>query len=624
MKSLHRIISALVLTLLAVGTIFATPARAAGTVTVMNANDSGGGSLRDAIANAAAGDTIVFDASLSGATIRLASTLTLSKNVVINGSALASPITISGDTNNDATGDVQVFIVNAGITATLNGLVITKGYISGGEGGGVSNNGNLTVVNCTFTANEATDFGGAIVNTGTLAVTNSVFTANKSDTGGAIDNYSSLGSAGLVTISNSVFTGNTANFSGGALANENVMNVFNSTFSGNSGDDGGAIENYQNTLTVKGSTFNANTAANGGAIKNISGTLNISNSTLYANTASSWGGGIENNGTLNIVNTTISNNSGATGKGGGIDNYSSGTLNMSNTIVANSPTGGDCLNSATLGTNASNLVEDGSCSAAFSGDPNLGPLANNGGSTQTMSLLTGSPALDSAADTVCAGDPINGLDQRGIARPQGTHCDIGSFEYKPPTILTLNVKSDGAQDGWALESGENTNVGGSTNASATTLRLGDDAAKKQYRAVLSFVTGTGLPDTAVITKVTLKVKQQGIAGGGSPVTDFQGFMVDVRKGSFGTSLLKAGDFQAVANKAYGPFSPAPVAGWYSFDLTNAKFYVNKLATSGGLTQIRLRFKLGDDNNAVANYLSLFSGNAGAASRPQLIIEYYIP
>jgi hypothetical protein len=623
MKALHRIILSFALVMLTVGTIFTKPARAAGTVTVTNANDSGSGSLRDALTNAAAGDAIVFDASLSGATIRLASTLTLSKNVTIDGTALATPITISGDTDNDAAGDVQVFIVNTGVTATLNGLVITKGYIFGSEGGGIANSGSLTVTNCTFIANEASDFGGAIVNIGMLAVTNSVFNGNTSNTGGAIENYSSSGSAGLVTISNSVFTGNTANFNGGAILNENEMTIINSVFSGNGSDDGGAIENYQATLTIKTSTFNINTGVNGGAIKNTGGTVTISNSTLYANTASSWGGGIENNGALNITNVTISHNSAAAGKGGGIDNYSSATLNMVNTIVANSPTGGDCINTATLGANTSNLVEDGSCSPSFTGDPKLGPLTGNGGSTQTMSLLAGSPALDSASDTACASDPINNLDQRGIARPQGTHCDIGAFEYKAPTTLTLNVKSDGAQDGWTLESGENTNVGGSVNASATTLRLGDDAAKKQVRAVLSFDT-SNLPDNAVITKVTLKVKQQGISGGGAPVTDFQGFMVDIRKGAFGLPALQAGDFQAAVSKTYGPFSPTLASGWYSFNLTNAKAYVNKLAANNGLTQIRLRFKLSDNNNAIANYLSLFSGNAGAAARPQLIVEYYVP
>jgi hypothetical protein len=88
--------------------------------------------------------------------------------------------------------------------------------------------------------------------------------------------------------------------------------------------------------------------------------------------------------------------------------------------------------------------------------------------------------------------------------------------------------------------------------------------------------------------------------------------------------LQASDFQAKAHKSYGPFTPAPSGGWYSIDLTSGKAYINKFDTLSGLTQIRLRFSLDDNNNAIANYLSLFSGNAPAASRPQLIIQYYVP
>jgi hypothetical protein len=195
---------------------------------------------------------------------------------------------------------------------------------------------------------------------------------------------------------------------------------------------------------------------------------------------------------------------------------------------------------------------------------------------------------------------------------------------KVPTIVTF--QSVDSQDGWVLESSENSNVGGFLNSSATTFNLGDDAARRQYRGILSFSTGAGLPDNAVITGVTLKVRQQAIVGGGNPVTMFQGFMFDVKNGFFGAAAtLQTGDFQAATSASYGPSAPAPVGGWYSFNLTNAKTYINKLATGSGLTQIRLRFKLDDNNNAIANYLSLYSGNTTtAAYRPQLVITYYVP
>ena len=188
---------------------------------------------------------------------------------------------------------------------------------------------------------------------------------------------------------------------------------------------------------------------------------------------------------------------------------------------------------------------------------------------------------------------------------------------------TASFKSTGANDGWVLETGENTNVGGTMNATATTLRIGDDAARKQYRSVLSFATSS-LPDNAVVTKVTLKVKQQGIVGGGNPVNMFQGFLADIRKGTFGTSALQLGDWQTAASKTIGPLTVAPSGGWYTLNLTAGRNFVNKLASGNGLTQIRLRFKLDDNNNSTANYLSIYSGNAAAADRPKLIIEYYIP
>jgi hypothetical protein len=190
--------------------------------------------------------------------------------------------------------------------------------------------------------------------------------------------------------------------------------------------------------------------------------------------------------------------------------------------------------------------------------------------------------------------------------------------------LSATFSSIDAQDGWILECSEISGTGCTMNSTSTTFNLGDDATKKQYRGILSFSTG-GLPDNAVITKVTLKLQKSAIVGGGNPVTMFGGFMVDIKNGFFGTAaMLQAGDFQAAGSKTYGPFAPAPVSNWYSIDLTSAKAYVNKLATGSGLTQIRLRFKLDDNNNTVANYLSLFSGNAPAASRPQLIVTYYVP
>ncbi len=408
-------------------------------------------SLREAIASAAPNTTIVFAPNLSGGTIRLSyppaapSSLTLSQNVTIDASGLTDPITISGDTDDDGTADVRVFFINS-VTATLNHLVITKGKT------GIYNgfNSKLTIRNSTISDNVGTDGGGIYNYFGTLIITDSTFSGNTASAstgggGGGIDNYQ-----GTLTITSSKFLNNTSSVFGGGILSNQTATIINSTFSNNSAAKGGGIAAV-GTLTVTSSTFSGNNATtfgggieqsqtgkitnstfvgnsapNGGGIYNLSGTLPIANSTFSGNTATTSGGGVYNSGgTLTLQNVTLSDNSAASG--GGIYN-TSGTLNYSNSIVANSTSGGDCVNSGTLGTNVKNLVEDNSCSPFLSGDPGLGSLADNGGLTQTMSLLTGSHAFNVGDSATCAAPLVNNLDQRGFARRQGAQCDIGAYE----------------------------------------------------------------------------------------------------------------------------------------------------------------------------------------------------
>jgi hypothetical protein len=195
---------------------------------------------------------------------------------------------------------------------------------------------------------------------------------------------------------------------------------------------------------------------------------------------------------------------------------------------------------------------------------------------------------------------------------------------RTPAITILSLNSIAAHDGLILESNESSDVGGSLNSSAAIFNLGDDAARRQYRGILSFSTGASLPDNAVLTRVILKIRQQAIFGIGDPVEIFQGFMVDIKAGFFGTSALQASDFQAPASKTVGPFNEVLVGGFYGINLTSGRAYINKLSTNDGLTQIRLRFKLDDNNDAMANTLSLYSGDGLAVNRPQLVITYVIP
>jgi len=187
-------------------------------------------------------------------------------------------------------------------------------------------------------------------------------------------------------------------------------------------------------------------------------------------------------------------------------------------------------------------------------------------------------------------------------------------------IVTVTYKSDGANDGWILESTETSGVGGTMNSSTTTFNLGDNNLRKQYRAILSFDTSS-LPDNAIITKVTLKIKKQGLSGT-DPFTILGGLTVDMRKPSFGALALGLTDFQSAAGRtAVSTFGTTPVLNWYSAVLNvTGKNYVNK----AGVTQFRLRFATDDNNNAVADFMRFFSGNAASGVRPQLIVEYKLP
>lgn len=233
---------------------------------------------------------------------------------------------------------------------------------------------------------------------------------------------------------------------GGAIENLGSLTIANCAFSGNRSANGGAIYSA-GPLLISSSTFSSNSVndyGGGGAVFISSGTASISNSTFFGNGAlgdgegnGGNGGGILNGGTLNLLNVTISANSvTGSGKGGGIVN--GGTLNYTNTIITNS-SGADCYNFGTIGTNAANLVKDGTCSPSLSGDPMLGPLANNGGPTMTMELLrtpTLSPAIDTGTNAGCPA-----TDQRGRSRPKNLICDIGAFEAETELILSNGFES---------------------------------------------------------------------------------------------------------------------------------------------------------------------------------------
>ena len=196
----------------------------------------------------------------------------------------------------------------------------------------------------------------------------------------------------------------------------------------------------------------------GGAVFN-AGQLTINNSTLAGNSAYYYGGGIFNNayggGTLTINNSTLSGNSANTG--GGIyihPNNQHGTAILQNSVLANNSSGGNC--SGSISSNGYNMSSDDSCNFSNSGDRNdtnplLGPLQNNGGPTQTMALLPGSPAIDAGNPSGCTDGNGHLLttDQRGMPRPDSEDtggCDMGAYESQTgPSTRPLGVVASEAE-----------------------------------------------------------------------------------------------------------------------------------------------------------------------------------
>ncbi len=186
------------------------------------------------------------------------------------------------------------------------------------------------------------------------------------------------------------------------------------------------------------------------------------------------------------------------------------------------------------------------------------------------------------------------------------------------TALTTTVRSSGALDGWTLESTATSNVGGTFSASGP-LRVGDDADKKQYRSILSFDTGAALPDGSTILSATLKLKRRVVNGS---VSTLGRLFTDIRTPSFGTTALSKTDFQAAASMMRSTTAFTTGVTTYSAALKPAAL---AFISDTGITQFRLRFRKGDDGDAVADNIEFYSGDFSMlARRPALLITYLLP
>jgi predicted outer membrane repeat protein len=397
-------------------------------------------------------DTITFASSLfqnGPATISLSNTLYLTNT---NGITIAGPganlLSISG--GNQRFTDFST-ATTTNVNATLENLSITDGGLLGNyiEGGGIDNSsGNtLTINNCNISGNATEYYGGGIYNDGTLNINDSTISGNSGADGGGIF----CDDQAMLNINASTIYNNSSLYDGGGIYSYNSQFlVSNTTFSNNSASDGGAffVYNYVNLEdTISDSTFMRNRASgDGGAIYCTDGSMSISNSTFSGNDSGIEGGAVYNYETNLFVNSsTFSGNVSSDEPGGAI--FNDGELSLSNSILANS------LSSVSGGTNIQdlytaypiNLYENNlvmSSNYANNGtniygeNPDLTPLGNYGGPTETFALLPGSPALGTGSTSA---DASLNTDQRGLSRVVNGKTDIGAFETQP---LVVNTTAD--------------------------------------------------------------------------------------------------------------------------------------------------------------------------------------
>jgi hypothetical protein len=460
--------------------------------------------LRDAIAKALAGDTINF--SVTGTIALTAGELVINKNLTINGPG-ANLLTISG---NNAS---RVLYINSNVTATLDQLTIANGRVSGSggtyQGGGVYNSGSVTISNSTISGNALDGSssnpvagGGIYNNGGTVMLNNSTLSGNAVEsfiTGGDLQasawSYGGglASSGGSVTITGCTIHGNLLaaysisprEYGGGIYNTGGSITITSSTLSGHQAGAGGGIYNEGNgDLKLISSTLFGNQAATGGGIHNRdNSTLTLINSTLSGNQGNGqfgYGGGIYNagGGAVKLINSTIYNNSASSYSlpffgipDGGIHNTGSGsTVDAQNTILAGNSPDQALRIFGGLANQGNNLI---------GGDPKLGPLANNGGPTQTHAMRSSSPARNAGDNCVltntCAGFSLPfslTADQRGTGFPRqfGGVVDIGAFENQvncPAITVTNPTIATGALDSFFSQTFTQTGVSGTVTFSTS-------------------------------------------------------------------------------------------------------------------------------------------------------------
>lgn len=318
-------------------------------------------------------------------------------------------------------------IYSSGGTVVLTNVDVNENVTPAtGEGGGIWNEGQLTLIDSRVNLNTAGK-GGGIHNGGNTTLQRTTLNDNAAVTGGGIYNFNTL------KVESSTLHGNRAidlggpTGDGGGIWNSSVANLENSTLSNNTATYGAGIRNSVGLLLLTNCTFSRNSAATaGGAVQNIGGPMDIRCSTFAFNVAP---GGLHA-GAGAIHNSSTSNDP---------------AIVLYNNIFQQGATGPNIVNAGAVVTSKGyNLASDdaGGYLNKFSdiknANANLGPLQNNGGPTLTHAPVVPSPAIDAGDDNVLE-SPLNlTTDQRGSGFPRrrGTHVDIGAIETGVALVVT--------------------------------------------------------------------------------------------------------------------------------------------------------------------------------------------
>ena len=326
----------------------------------------------------------------------------------------AAGLTLSGGNTSG------VFQVDAGTTAAISVITITGG--SSALGGGILNDGVLTLTNCTISGNSAAQSGGGLYDGAhaTATLTNCTISGNSAtQSGGGI--YA--GAHAAATLTNCTISGNSVTSYGGGLylgASSNSQ-LTNCTVSGNSshGGGGGISNELGATATVTSSTISGNSGGFGGGVLNF-GSLTLNQSTVASNYASYTGGGVYSvtGSTTTLGNTIVAGNTSAAAK-----DIIASVTSLGNNLIGIASNSSGWISSDLTGSSAAPLV------------PLLAPLGNFGGTTNTMPLLPGSPAI--AAGNVALIPGGTTTDQRGLPRLLNGKVDIGAFESQGFTVTVI-------------------------------------------------------------------------------------------------------------------------------------------------------------------------------------------